>query len=392
MDPDLIYLDHNATTPLDPAVFEVMRPFLLECYGNAASRQHALGRRAAAAVDEARERVARSLGADVREIVWTSGATEANNLALKGVAGSSVYRKRHLVTVRTEHKAVLDPCTALEAEGFEVTRLGVDAEGALDLDDLRAALRDDTLLVSVMHANNELGTLHPIAEIGAICKERGVLFHTDATQSASKHPLDVEAMGIDLLSLSAHKFHGPKGVGVLYVRRRGPRVRCRPLLDGGGHERGLRSGTLNVPGIVGLAAALEHGLAVRDEERARLGAQRDRFEGALLERIEGTHRNGGAGPRLANTTNLWFERTDADSLLSRVPEVCASSSAACTSATLQPSYVLAALGHGEARRKGSLRFSLGRGTTDEELDRAVDLLCEAVAAERAEGPRPICPA
>ncbi|MAB80963.1 MAG: IscS subfamily cysteine desulfurase [Planctomycetes bacterium] len=392
MDESLIYLDHNATTPLDEEVFEVMRPYFIESYGNAASRQHALGKRAAEAVDLARAQVARALGADPREIVWTSGATEANNLALKGVAGSPAYAKRrHVVTVRTEHKAVLDPCNALEEDGFEITRLKVDGEGLLDLDRVGSALREDTLLVSVMHANNEIGVLHPIGAIGTLCKERGILFHTDATQSAGREPIDVEAMGIDLLSLSAHKFYGPKGVGALYVRRRGPRVRCRALFDGGGHERGYRSGTLNVPGLVGLAAALGKCVEEREQEKSRLQGLRNRFEADLLGRIEGSHVNGSRTRRLANTTNICFEGTDAESLLDRMPTLCASSSAACTSAQLQPSHVLAALGLDDARKLGSLRFSLGRKTTAAELDRAVELLSLQVARERSEGPRPFCP-
>jgi len=391
MDQDLIYLDHNATTPLDEEALEAMRPFLTASFGNAASRQHALGRYAAAAVERARVEVAGVLGADEREVVWTSGATEANNLAIKGVAGFSGYRRRHLVTVRTEHRAVLDPMQSLEEDGFEVTRLAVDANGHLDLDELSSALRDDTLLVSVMHANNEIGLLHPLAEIGALCKERGVLFHTDATQSVGKERLDPGAMGVDLLSLSAHKFHGPKGVGALYVRRRGPRVRCRPLLEGGGHERGQRSGTLNVPGIVGLAAALVKSERLRETEKERLRTQRDRFEAELQRRLEGVVVNGDTRARLAGTTNVYFEGTDADSLLSRMPSLCASSSAACTSAHLQPSHVLAALGHDDARRRGSVRFSLGRSTTEDEIDTALRWLAEAVAAERSEGPRAICP-
>ncbi len=258
----MIYLDHNATTPLDPRVLEAMLPFLTDRFGNAASRHHALGCDAATAVETAREQVASVIGADPREIVWTSGATESDNLALQGVVHAPAYaRKRHVVTVTTEHRAVLDASEHLERQGIDVTYLGVDGDGRLDLDRLTAAITERTLLVSVMHANNETGVLHPIARIGALCRERGVLFHTDATQSWGKEPIDVNAMHVDLLSASAHKIHGPKGVGMLFVRRRGPRVRCEPLVRGGGHERGLRSGTLNVPGIVGMgvAAALASG-------------------------------------------------------------------------------------------------------------------------------------
>ena len=251
----MIYLDHNATTPLDPRVLDAMMPFLTDRFGNAASRHHSLGCDAATAVETAREQVASTIGADPREIVWTSGATESDNLALQGVLESSVYKKRHVVTVATEHRAVLDTCEVLELRGVDVTYLPVDAAGRIDLDGLAAAITGETLLVSVMHGNNETGVIHPIAQIGALCRERGVLFHTDATQSFAKTPLDVNAMRIDLLSASGHKIHGPKGVGVLYVRRRDPRVRCQPLLHGGGHERGLRSGTLNVPGVVGMGVA-----------------------------------------------------------------------------------------------------------------------------------------
>jgi cysteine desulfurase len=290
---ELIYLDHNATTPVDPRVLEAMRPYFLEHYGNAAS-PHAAGQRAAEAVERARGSVAGLLGAEARELVWTSGATESNNLAILGVARAPAYAKRrHVVTVATEHRAVLDPCFALEAEGYALTRLPVDSGGRLDLEQLAAALRPDTLLVSVMHANNEIGLLHPIVEIGRICKRAGVLFHCDATQSFGKEELDVRAAGIDLLSASAHKLHGPKGVGLLYVRRRDPHVRCQPLLTGGGHERGLRSGTLNVPGIVGFGAAAEICREERAPEQARLRALRDRLEQALIETAGGLL-NGGA--------------------------------------------------------------------------------------------------
>lgn len=387
----IVYLDHNATTPLDPRVFEAMQAAYLQDFGNAASAQHAPGRRAADLVEKARQELASLIGADAREIIWTSGATESDNLALKGVARAPAYRgKRHLVSVVTEHKAVLDPLQTLERDGFEVTRLPVDGEGLVDPDRLAAALRDDTLLVSVMHANNEIGVLQPIETIGLLCKEHGVLFHTDATQSLGKEPIDVEAFGIDLLSCSAHKLHGPMGVGALYIRRRGPRVRCEPLLDGGGHERGVRSGTLNVPGIVGLAAAValcREGGAVEQERMREL---RDHLEHALIERIPDVSLNGHATRRLANTTNLSFAGTDAESLMRRAPGLAVSTSSACTSATLQPSYVLAALGASRARIDGSLRFSLGRFTTSEEIERAVEMMTAAVAAERAEGPISAC--
>src|SRR5688572_9102182 len=301
-----IYLDHNATTPLDPRVFAAMLPWFTERVGNAASA-HAPGRRAAEAVERARAAVAATIGASAREIVWTSGATEANNLAILGLARAPAYAKRrHLVTVVSEHRAVLDPCFALESQGYALTRLGVDAEGRIDLEQLARVLRADTLLVSIMHANNELGVLHPIRAIGRLCKQGGILFHCDATQSFGKEEIDVEADGIDLLSASAHKLHGPAGAGCLYVRHRGPHVRCEPLFHGGGHERGFRPGTLNVPALVGFGAAAHLAREERLRERPLLAALRDRLENELLARVPGTLVNGGGAPRLATTTNLSF--------------------------------------------------------------------------------------
>lgn len=381
---EVIYLDHNATTPVDRRVFEEMRPFFLDEFGNAASRQHGPGHRAAEAVEGARSRLASVIGADPREIVWTSGATEANNLAIKGVARSHAYAsRRHVITVATEHMAVLDPCASLEEEGYELTRLSVDSEGALDLDRLAAAITDRTLLVSVMHANNETGVLHPIEEIGHLCAERGVLFHTDATQTVGREPVDVRAANIALLSCSAHKLCGPKGVGALYVRRRGPRVRCRALLDGGGHERGMRSGTLNVPGIVGFGAAAELCRRDAEGERERAGALRDRLEALLCQRLDGVVVNAGSTPRLANTTNLGFAGVDAESLMRRMPDVAVSSSAACTTAGQRPSHVLTAMGLPQERIDGSLRFSLGRSNDESEVDLAAERVVAAVEAERA---------
>ena len=372
----MIYLDHNATTPVDPRVLDAMTPFFTQHFGNPASRHHALGCDAAKTVETARAQVASVIGADPREIIWTSGATESDNLALQGVAQSPVYKKKHIVTVATEHRAVLDPCEVLETRGFKVTYLGVDSDGCLDLDRLRRAITDQTLMVSIMHANNEIGVLHPIADIGALCKARGVLFHTDATQSFGKEPIDVHAMGIDLLSASAHKIHGPKGVGVLYVRRRDPRVRCAALLHGGGHERGLRSGTLNVPGIVGMGAAAT--LPADDGVRVL----RDRLETGILSGLDGVEINGHRTQRLANTTNLSFDGVDGAKLMKRMPEIAVSSSSACTSALLQPSYVLGALGCHEARIRGSVRFSLGRVNTAEEIDTATAQVVESVRALR----------
>ena len=375
----MIYLDHNATTPLDPRVLDAMLPFLTDRFGNAASRHHALGCAAATAVETARGQVASVIGADPREIVWTSGATESDNLALQGVAGAPAYaKKRHVVTVATEHRAVLDTCERLESQGIAVTYLGVDGDGRLDLDRLAAAITERTLLVSVMHANNETGVLHPIARIGALCRGRGVLFHTDATQSYGKERIDVNAMRIDLLSASAHKIHGPKGIGMLFVRRRGPRVRCEPLVHGGGHERGLRSGTLNVPGIVGMGVAAT--LAGGDGAVRTL---RDRLETGLQSRVDGVAVNGGRAERLANTTNLSFAGVDGAKLMKRMPGLAVSSSSACTSAALQPSYVLGAMGCDDARIRGSVRFSLGRFNTAEQIETAIKTVAEAAAALRA---------
>ena len=390
----MIYLDHNATTPLDPRVLDAMMPFLTDRFGNAASRHHALGCDAATAVETAREQVASVIGADPREIVWTSGATESDNLALLGVVRAPAYRKRrHVVTVATEHRAVLDTCEHLEGLEIDVTYLGVDRDGRLDLDRLADTITERTLLVSVMHANNETGVLHPIARIGALCRERGVLFHTDATQSYGKEPIDVNAMHVDLLSASAHKIHGPKGVGMLFVRRRGPRVRCEPLVRGGGHERGLRSGTLNVPGIVGMgvAAALAGGddagrgggddaVPVHGDDAVR--ALRDRLETGVRSRVDRVEVNGHRAERLANTTNLSFAGVDGSKLMKRMPELAVSSSSACTSAALQPSYVLGAMGCDDARIRGSVRFSLGRFNTADEIEAAIDAVADAVTELR----------
>ena len=375
----MIYLDHNATTPLAPRVLDAMLPFLTDRFGNAASRHHALGCDAATAVETARGQVASVIGADPREIVWTSGATESDNLALLGVVQAPAYAKRrHLVTVTTEHRAVLDACEHLEGEGIDVTYLRVDGDGRLDLDRLAEAITDRTLLVSIMHANNETGVLHPIARIGALCRERGVLFHTDATQSYGKERIDVNAMHVDLLSASAHKVHGPKGVGMLFVRRRGPRVRCEPLLRGGGHERGLRSGTLNVPGIVGMGAAAALGA---EDDAVRV--LRDRLETGLQSRLDGVEINGSRTERLANTTNLSFAGVDGAKLMKAMPELAVSSSSACTSAALQPSYVLGAMGCDDTRIRGSVRFSLGRFNTAAEIETAIETVAAAVAALRS---------
>jgi cysteine desulfurase len=368
----MIYLDYNATTPLDPRVLEAMRPWFSEKFGNAASRPHRFGAEARDAVETARAEAASTLGADPEEIVWTSGATESDNLAIQGVAAAAKER-RHVVTAATEHRAVLDPLERLEASGFKVTVLGVGRDGSLDLDRLARAVTEQTLLVSLMHANNETGVLHPLEAIGTICRSKGAYFHTDATQSYGKEPIDVNAAGVDLLSASAHKFCGPKGAGLLYIRKRGPRVRCEPIFHGGGHERGFRSGTLNVPGIVGFGAAAAICRDRRAEEQAILRGLRDRLEAGLLA-LDGTEVNGDRTRRLSTTSNLSFEGVDAEQLMKKLPDLAMSSSAACTSARMQPSYVLGAMGCDEARVRGSLRFSVGRFTTAAEVDAAVEAI------------------
>ncbi|MFQ5495268.1 MAG: IscS subfamily cysteine desulfurase, partial [Phycisphaerae bacterium] len=383
-----VYLDYNATTPLDPRVLDAMMPYFTDRFGNAASRHHALGCDAAQAVERARAQVADLIGADPREIVFTSGATESDNLALKGVAESPVHHKRgrHIVTAATEHKAVIDTCRHLETRGFEVTYLPVDADGRIDLQQLDDAVTDRTILVSLMHANNETGVLHPIRDIGALCRRHGVLFHTDATQSVGKEPLHVEDDQIDLLSLSAHKMYGPKGVGALYVRRRRPRVRCEPLIHGGGHERGLRSGTLNVPAIIGLGAAATIYREDAFAESQRIRRLRDHLQAGLTGRIDGVTLNGDRARRLAGTLNLSFSDVHGEALMRAVPEIAVSSSSACTSAALQPSYVLGAMGRSDELIAASIRFSLGRFTTREEIDFTIDRVIAAVTRIRATAP------
>ncbi|MBL7646066.1 MAG: cysteine desulfurase [Candidatus Hydrogenedentes bacterium] len=377
-----IYLDHAATTPVDPRVLDAMLPFFTTHFGNAASAHHAFGKYAHEAVDLARDQVATALAADPREIVWTSGATESNNLALQGIAFSPYYAKRgnHIITVATEHKAVLDCCAFLETRGIKVTCLPVDGGGRIDLQQLADAITSETILVSIMHANNETGVLQPIREIGALCTAREVLFHTDATQSFGKVPIDIERDRIDLLSLSAHKIYGPKGVGALYVRRKGPRVRCTPLVHGGGHEGGLRSGTLNVPGIVGLGCAAEIATGEMETEQERIRQLRDHLEAELIARGPcAITRNGAPHDRLAGFANLSFDGIIADQFMARIPQLAVSARAACTSAVRQPSYVLAAMGCDEARIAGAIRLSLGRSTTRAEIDEAIRAIAEALS-------------
>jgi cysteine desulfurase len=363
-----IYMDNHATTPVDPRVFEAMRPYFLDLFGNAASRNHSFGWQAEDAVEKARKQIADLIGANAKEIVFTSGATESNNLALKGVAQMYAEKGNHIITAATEHKAVLDTCKRLEKDGLKVTYLPVEQDGLIDLDRLRAAITDKTILISIMYANNEIGVLQPIAEIGKIAKERGVLFHTDATQAVGKVPVNVAADNIDLMSISAHKMYGPKGVGALYVRRRNPRVQLTAQIDGGGHERGMRSGTLNVPGIVGLGEACALAQKEMPEESKRLAFLRDKLKDRLLASLDEVYINGSMEHRLPNNLNMSFAFVEGESLLMGINDVAVSSGSACTSATLEPSYVLKALGAGDDLAHSSIRFGLGRFNTEEEVD------------------------
>ena len=373
-----VYLDNNATTPLDPRVLEAMLPYFKEHFGNAASRNHAYGWTAEEAVDKARVQVAKVIGASSKEIIWTSGSTEGNNTAIIGAARMYVDKGKHIITCTIEHKAVIDPCKFLETQGYDVTWLEPDETGRVSENDVRAALRDDTILVSLMFANNELGTIHDVSKIGALCKEKGILFHTDATQAFGKVPIDVEAMGIDLLSLSAHKVYGPKGTGALYVRRRKPRVRLQPILHGGGHERGMRSGTLNVPGIVGCGAAAEIAMNGMDAEGERLAGLRDRLWAGLSEHLTDININGNLDHRLPNTLNVSFLYVEGESMMMGMSDIAVSSGSACTSASLEPSYVLKGLGLGDDLAHSSIRFSLGRFTTEKEIDLTIKQVVKAV--------------
>jgi cysteine desulfurase len=373
-----IYMDNGATTPVDPRVLEAMLPYLGSRFGNAASHAHAYGWEAEEAVEKARQQVARLIGSDPREIVFTSGATESNNMALKGVFHHYRAKGNHIITSAIEHKAVLDPCAALEADEAAVTVLPVDRSGFLDPEAVRAAIRPETILVSVMHANNEIGVVQDIPAIGRICKERGVILHSDAAQSAGKIPLDVNEMGIDLASISAHKLYGPKGVGALFVRRRNPRVVLTPLIDGGGHERGIRSGTLNVPGIVGFGAACE---IARDEmaaEGIRVRAMRDTLCRLITSQLEEVFVNGDLERRLPGNLNLSFAYCEGESLLLGLRGLAVSTGSACTSASLEPSHVLKAIGVTEDLAHGSIRFTLGRFNTDDEVKRVAAMVVETV--------------
>jgi cysteine desulfurase len=374
-----IYLDNHATTPVDPRVLAVMLPYFTEQFGNASSKNHAFGWEAEAAVDSAREQVAKLIGASSpREIVFTSGATESDNLAIKGVAQAYRERGNHIVTCATEHKAVLDSCKALEKQGFEVTYLRVQSNGVLDLQRLEESFTDKTILVSIMAANNEIGTIQPVEEIGRLTRKNGILFHSDATQAIGKIPINVDKMAIDLLSLTAHKVYGPKGVGALYVREAHPRVKVMPMLDGGGHERGMRSGTLNVPGIVGLGIACELGQKEMGGEAERLMGLRERLRTGLVQQLEDVYINGDPVRRLPGNLNMSFAYIDGESLMMGLKEIAVSTGSACTSASLEPSHVLKALGLDDSLAHASIRFGVGRFNTAEEIEYTIGRVAEEV--------------
>ncbi|HEV2422301.1 MAG TPA: IscS subfamily cysteine desulfurase [Candidatus Acidoferrales bacterium] len=381
-----IYFDNHATTQVDPRVIDAMLPYFNEKFGNAASRNHAFGWAAEEGVEEARAQVAQLINATPKEIVITSGATESDNLAIKGVAAMYREKGNHIITQVTEHKAVLDTCKRLEKEGYEVTYLPVEKDGRINLDDLRRAITPKTILISIMYANNEIGVIQPVAEIGRIAKEKGVFFHVDGVQAIGKIPVDVQKDGIDLLSISAHKLYGPKGVGALYVRRKNPRVQLTAIIDGGGHERGMRSGTLNVPGIVGLGKACDLCRQEMVEETARLSGLRDRLKNGIMGKLDETYVNGSMEHRLPHNINISFAYVEGESLLMGINDVAVSSGSACTSATLEPSYVLKALGVGEDLAHTSIRFGLGRFNTIEEVDYVTNRVVETVERLRELSP------
>ncbi|MGD0304782.1 MAG: IscS subfamily cysteine desulfurase [Candidatus Acidiferrales bacterium] len=381
-----IYFDNHATTRVDPRVVEAMTPYFTSIYGNAASRNHEYGWKAEEAVENGRAQVAKLINATPKEIVFTSGATESTNLAIKGVA--QMYREKgnHIITQVTEHKATLDTCKSLEKFGYEVTYLPVEKDGRINLDDLRKAITPKTILISIMYANNEIGVVQPIAEIGKMAKEKGVFFHVDGVQAIGKIPVDVQKDGIDLMSISAHKLYGPKGVGALYVRRKNPRVQLAAQIDGGGHERGMRSGTLNVPGIVGLGKACELCGEEMATESAHLSKMRDRLRDSIMSRLDETFINGSETHRLPHNINISFAYVEGESLLMGINDIAVSSGSACTSATLEPSYVLKALGVGEDLAHTSIRFGLGRFNTEEEVDYVADRVVETVSRLRELSP------
>jgi len=372
-----IYLDNSSTTPVDPRVLETMVPYFTNVFGNAASRNHSFGWSAEDAVDTARDQIASLIGSSAKEIIFTSGATESNNLAIKGVFEMYAQKGNHIISVETEHKAVIDTCLHVEKLGAEITFLKVNEKGLINLDELKAAIKPNTILISIMYANNEIGVIQPIREIAEIAKQAGVLFHTDATQAVGKIPVDVIADGIHLMSFTAHKMYGPKGVGALYVRRKNPRVKVTAQIDGGGHERGMRSGTLNVPGIVGFGKAAELCEQDMEKDTARVGALRDRLE-AELTTIEESYVNGSIEHRLPHVANISFTYVEGEGLMMGVKDLAVSSGSACTSASLEPSYVLKALGLDDELAHSSLRFGLSRFTTDEEIDFAIECVKTAV--------------
>ena len=381
-----IYLDHNATTPCDPRVVEAMIPYFTNSFGNAASRNHPFGWQAEEAVDYAREQVAKLIGADPKEIIFTSGATEADNLAIKGVFEMYASKGNHIITCNIEHKAVLDTCKHIEKEGGEVTYLKVNPDGLIDMKELEAAIKPTTILIAIMYANNEIGTVMPMKEISALAKKKGILVFSDATQGVGKIPVDVNKDGIDLMAFTAHKMYGPKGVGALYVRRKNPRVKVTAQMDGGGHERGMRSGTLNVPGIVGFGKACEICMNEMEEETKRLSALRDKLETELM-KIEEAYINGSTQHRLPHVTNISFKYVEGEGLLMGFnKDIAVSSGSACTSASLEPSYVLKALGLGDDLAHSSLRFGLGRFTTDDQIDYTVEAVTKTVNKLREMSP------
>src|SRR5712691_6331577 len=381
-----IFMDNHSTTPMDPRVLEEMLPYFVEKFGNSASRNHQFGWEAEEAVENARKRIARLINCDAKEIVFTSGATESDNLALKGLVEMYKEKGDHVITCSTEHRAVLDTCKALEKRSIKVTYLPVAKDGLVNPDEVRKAITDKTILISIMLANNEIGTIHPIAEIGKIAKEKGILFHCDATQGVGKIPVDVETLKIDLMSFTAHKIYGPKGVGALYVRKKGPRVRLTPQMDGGGHERGMRSGTLNVPGIVGLGKACEICRQEMPEEAKRLTYLRDKMIREITSALPDAYVNGHPTQRLPHNVNISYAYVEGESLLMGLKEVALSSGSACTSASLEPSYVLKSLGVGDELAHSSIRYGLGRFNTEEEVDYVIERTVETVNRLREMSP------
>jgi cysteine desulfurase len=382
-----IYMDNHATTPVDGRVLQAMLPYFTEKFGNAASRSHAFGWESEAAADTAREQIAKLIGASsAREIVFTSGATESDNLAIKGIGDAYRQKGNHIITCMTEHKAVLDSCKGLEKHGYRVTYLPVDSDGLIDLEELQDAISEKTILISIMAGNNEIGTVQPIKEIARLAKARGILFHTDATQAVGKIPVDVEQMGVDLLSLTAHKMYGPKGVGALYVRSTEPRVKLSSIIDGGGHERGMRSGTLNVPGIVGLGKACEIAQGEMATEAERLTKLRERLKDGILSQLNEVYVNGHSTQRLPGNMNMSFAYVEGESLLMALKEIAVSTGSACTSASLEPSYVLRAIGVADELAHTSIRFGLGRFNTEEEVDYTIRRVVEEVSRLREMSP------